>query len=120
MPNLIKKSWTVSNTYVMPHKLTFHIRVCKTDFGHLPNKSLLKQGKLLLLLIFLFFPVKYAQQNIDWVKYIPLWQKLKKKRQTKRPQNAYLKSTNAENLLKTALLGPWTPVERKSVSSNVL
>jgi hypothetical protein len=30
----------------------------------------------------------------------------KKKRQTKRPQNAYLKSTNAENLLKTALLGP--------------
>ena len=65
MPNLIKKSWTVSNTYVMPHKLTFHIRVCKTDFGHLPNKSVLKQGKLLLLLIFLFFPVKYAHQNID-------------------------------------------------------
>ena len=37
-PNLIKKSWTVSNIYVMPHKLTFHIGVCKTDFGHLPNK----------------------------------------------------------------------------------
>ena len=51
----------LSNIYVMPHKLTFHIRVCKTDFGHLPNKSLLKQGKLLLLLIFLFFP----EQNID-------------------------------------------------------
>ena len=80
----------------------FTFECVKQDFGHLPNKSLLKQGKLLLLLIFLFFPVKYGSTK-HWLSQVHTYMaETKKKRQTKRPQNAYLKSNYAENSLKTA------------------
>ena len=47
----------------------FTFECVKQDFGHLPNKSLLKQGKLLLLLIFLFFPVKYGSTK-HWLSQV--------------------------------------------------
>ena len=84
----------------------FTFECVKQDFGHLPNKSLLKQGKLLLLLIFSLFSSEVCSTK-HWLSQVHTYMaETKKKRQTKRPQNAYLKSNYAENLLKTALLGP--------------
>ena len=62
----------------------FTFECVKQDFGHLPNKSLLKQGKLLLLLIFLFFPVKYGSTK-HWLSQVHTYMaETKNKTPTKR------------------------------------